>query len=45
MTLVIQQYPFIDSEGHSRQIDFSIITEKGNKIAFEIDGEKESLQK
>lgn len=39
MTLVIPQYPFIDSEGHSRQIDFGIITEEGNKIAFEINGE------
>lgn len=39
MTLVIPQYPFIDSEGHSRHIDFGIITDKGNKIAFEVNGE------
>lgn len=39
MTLVIPQYPFIDSEGHSRQIDFGIITDNGNKIAFEVNGE------
>lgn len=39
MTLVIPQYPFIDSEGHSRQIDFGIITDEGNKIAFEVNGE------
>lgn len=39
MTYVVPQYPFIDSEGHKRQIDFAIITEQNNKIAFEINGE------
>ena len=39
MTLVVPQYPFIDSEGHARQIDFGIITDEGNKIAFEVNGE------
>lgn len=39
MTLVVPQYPFIDSEGHSRKIDFGIVTSEGNKIAFEVNGE------
>lgn len=39
MVLVVPQYPFIDSEGHSRKIDFGIVTDLGNKIAFEINGE------
>lgn len=39
MKYVIPQYPFIDSEGHRRQIDFGIVTENNNKIAFEINGE------
>ena len=39
MPLVIPQYPFIDSEGKSRRIDFGIVTDEGHKIAFEIDGE------
>ena len=38
LTKVVPQYPFIDSEGHHRQIDFAIVDENG-KIAFEIDGE------
>ena len=38
MKRVIPQYPFIDSEGHRRQIDFSIIGEN-YKIAFEVNGE------
>lgn len=39
MILVIPQYPFIDSEGKSRRIDFAIITKEGHKIAFEVNGE------
>lgn len=39
MVQVVPQYPFIDSEGHSRQIDFGIITNEGHQIAFEINGE------
>ena len=39
MPMVIPQYPFIDSEGKSRRIDFGIITPEGHKIAFEINGE------
>lgn len=39
MIYVVPQYPFIDSEGHSRQIDFGIVTDQGNKVAFEINGE------
>ncbi len=38
MKQVIPQYPFIDSEGHRRQIDFSIIGDT-YKIAFEVNGE------
>lgn len=38
LTKVEPQYPFIDSEGHHRQIDFAVVDENG-KIAFEIDGE------
>ena len=38
MTRVIPQYPFIDSEGRSRRIDFALLTEDGKKLAFEIDG-------
>lgn len=38
MVYVIPQYPFIDSEGHCRRIDFALI--KDNiKIAFEVNGE------
>lgn len=38
MVFVIPQYPFIDSEGHCRRIDFALI--KDNiKIAFEVNGE------
>lgn len=32
------QYPFIDSEGHMRNIDFAIVTDNA-KVAFEINGE------
>lgn len=39
MKLVVPQYPFIDSEGHARKIDFGIVTEENHKIAFEINGE------
>lgn len=39
MPLVVPQYPFIDSEGKSRRIDFGIITNEGHKIAFEVNGE------
>jgi len=35
---VIPQYPFLDSEGRSRRIDFAI-RYQGRKIALEIDGE------
>ncbi len=35
---VIPQYPFIDSEGRSRRIDFAIIKD-GKKLAFEVNGE------
>ena len=35
---VIPQYPFIDSEGRSRRIDFGIVYE-GTKIALEVNGE------
>ncbi|MBN1225056.1 MAG: DEAD/DEAH box helicase family protein, partial [Candidatus Aminicenantes bacterium] len=35
---VIPQYPFIDSSGHSRRIDFAII-QGGQKIALEVNGE------
>jgi superfamily II DNA or RNA helicase len=38
MTRVIPQYPFIDSEGRSRRIDFALLTDDGKKLAFEIDG-------
>lgn len=38
LTKVEPQYPFIDSEGHRRQIDFAVVDES-RKIAFEIDGE------
>ena len=34
----IPQYPFIDSEGRSRRIDFGLIY-NNNKIALEVDGE------
>lgn len=38
MSFVIPQYPFIDSEGHCRRIDFALV--KGEiKIAFEVNGE------
>ena len=39
MPQVVPQYPFIDSEGKSRRIDFGIITDEGHKIAFEVNGE------
>lgn len=39
MPLVIPQFPFIDSEGKARRIDFGIVTSEGHKIAFEINGE------
>ncbi len=35
---VIPQYPFIDSEGHRRQIDFALIFDD-YRVAFEINGE------
>lgn len=35
---VIPQYPFIDSEGRSRRIDFGIVYD-GKKIALEVNGE------
>ena len=35
---VVPQYPFIDSEGRARRIDFGIIYE-GRKIALEVNGE------
>lgn len=38
MKQVIPQYPFIDSEGHRRQIDFAIFGDT-YKIAFEVNGE------
>jgi len=38
MVNVIPQYPFIDSEGHSRKIDFAFI-KNDIKIAFEVNGE------
>lgn len=38
MKRVIPQYPFIDSEGHRRQIDFAILGDT-YKIAFEVNGE------
>ncbi len=38
MKRVIPQYPFIDSEGRRRRIDFSIIGDN-YKIAFEVNGE------
>ena len=38
MRYVIPQYPFIDSEGHRRQIDFALVY-KDYRIAFEINGE------
>lgn len=38
MKYVIPQYPFIDSEGHRRQIDFALVY-NDYKVAFEIDGE------
>ena len=33
MTLVISQYTFIDSEGHSRHIDFGVITDNGDNLS------------
>ena len=38
MQYVIPQYPFIDSEGHRRQIDFALVFDD-YRVAFEIDGE------
>lgn len=38
MTYVIPQYPFIDSEGHCRRIDFGLVKDD-IKIAFEVNGE------
>lgn len=35
---VVPQYPFIDSEGRARRIDFGILYE-GRKIALEVNGE------
>lgn len=35
---VVPQYPFLDSEGRSRRIDFALRYE-GNKIALEVNGE------
>lgn len=35
---VIPQYPFLDSEGRTRRIDFAIIRE-GKKLALEVNGE------
>ena len=34
---VVPQYPFIDSEGRARRIDFGIVYE-GRKIALEVNG-------
>src|SRR5574344_1360517 len=36
--LVVPQYPFIDSSGRSRRIDFGIVY-KGKKVALEVNGE------
>ena len=38
MKYVVPQYPFIDSEGRARRIDFGISL-SGKKIALEVDGE------
>lgn len=35
---VVPQYPFLDSEGRSRRIDFALVYE-GQKIALEVNGE------
>jgi hypothetical protein len=35
---VVPQYPFIDSEGQARRIDFGILYD-GQKIAMEVNGE------
>src|SRR5690606_9442899 len=38
MKYVIPQYPFIDSEGRSRRIDFGLVY-NGKRIALEVNGE------